>query len=159
MQKFLICVGLFGMFGLIYFAIFTDCDQPEQRESAVSEILSGDHTIRALNSHTTTTGELNGGYFLFVGDIHGSITTSTELRFAWLGNDGDYIITDLPLSKIKIRINNKKSVPSVKFKWTRCNFTTPEQIKNSIIYAVIVCNDKDMPQQTAENLQNLFKSE
>jgi len=61
------------------------------------------------------------------------------VTFAWLNNQNEYVITTLPLEKIRVRIDNSNDKPYVKFKWRVCDVCNPI---GCIIYALIVCNDE-----------------
>ena len=65
---------------------------------------------------------LSGGFFLFIGEVSGKYkegTTTkyqvTHVRFAWEIKDNTYIITTLPLEKVRIKLVGKAEVPTVSF--------------------------------------------
>lgn len=127
-------------------------------ETPLGQMLRGEHQIRAITTDKDLQGNISGAYFLFVGQMSGDVSTITKLRFAWLGNDGNYIISDIPVNKIRIKIDNSKEIPTVKFKWIGCFRTDTESFDKYLLYALIICKEKDMPQQNGENLQQIFNS-
>lgn len=67
-------------------------------------------------------GYLSGGFFLFIGGVSGDYKEGTEakyvvtnVRFAWEIKDNTYVITTLPLEKIRIRIVEKVETPTASF--------------------------------------------
>ncbi|OHA27022.1 MAG: hypothetical protein A3D52_00990 [Candidatus Taylorbacteria bacterium RIFCSPHIGHO2_02_FULL_44_36] len=65
---------------------------------------------------------LSGGFFLFIGGVSGEYkegTTTkyqvTHVRFAWEIKDNTYVITTLPLEKIRIKLVEKADTPTVSF--------------------------------------------
>lgn len=67
-------------------------------------------------------GRLSGGFFMFLGGISGNFEggtetryTATNVRFAWEIQDNAYVITTLPLEKIRIKLVDKVQSPTVSF--------------------------------------------
>ncbi len=65
-------------------------------------------------------GHLSGGFFLLVGGFSGNYeegteTMATHVRFAWEIKNNTYIITTLPLEKIRIKLAEKIDAPTVSF--------------------------------------------
>lgn len=67
-------------------------------------------------------GSVSGGFFLFAGGISGDYKEGTTIkyqvthvRFAWEIKDNTYIITTLPLEKIRIKLVEKSDAPTVSF--------------------------------------------
>lgn len=67
-------------------------------------------------------GSMSGGFFLFIGGVSGEYkegTTAkyqvTHVRFAWEIKDNTYVITTLPLEKIRIKLVEKAETPTVSF--------------------------------------------
>jgi hypothetical protein len=65
-------------------------------------------------------GSLSGGFFLFVGGVSGEYregTTEkyqvTHVRFAWEITNNTYIISTLPLDKIRIKLVEKYESPTI----------------------------------------------
>lgn len=115
--------------------------EPEQMTAAGKEF-QGLHLLRQIVTVTTTSSHLNGSYFLIAGSINADSSTETNVTFAWRGNDGVYRFQTLPLSKIRIQIDEHVGTPFVKFRWA----SWPQ---GNIIYAVIGANPKDWPQDLA----------
>lgn len=64
----------------------------------------------------------SGGFFLFLGGISGKSTEGVEtrqvvthVRFAWETKDNTYVISTLPLEKIRIKLVEKIDSPTVSF--------------------------------------------
>jgi hypothetical protein len=67
-------------------------------------------------------GHLSGSFFLFIGGISGDYKEGTEVkymvthvRFAWEIKDNTYVITTLPLEKVRIKLAEKVEAPTVSF--------------------------------------------
>jgi hypothetical protein len=119
--------------------------------------LGGDHQLRKLMPERTTTTQqtsISGGFFFFVGGLNGSTTTSSEITvtFAWQMADGAYAIDTVPLSKIRIRLDDKATAPSARFRWTTPTaFTgggarfTATWYDNLIEEVTFTCRPEDWP--------------
>lgn len=124
--------------GFVLMIVLTACcDTPPSPAQAVFE---GDHDIRQMKSEVTKT-PMRGSFFLFSGDITGGGTVLT-VTFAW-ESQGQYLITTLPLEKVRIKLRENKS-PSVSFRW-RPAYVTDFTPSDLIIYAVITCSPEDWP--------------
>jgi hypothetical protein len=71
---------------------------------------------------TPANGSLSGGFFLFIGAVSGEYKEGTEtkyaatyVRFAWEIKDNTYVITTLPLEKIRIKLTEQTEAPTVSF--------------------------------------------
>ncbi len=67
-------------------------------------------------------GHISGGFFLFMGGISGDYKEGTEtksitthVRFAWEIKDNTYIITTLPLERVRIKIVKNIEAPTISF--------------------------------------------
>ncbi len=119
--------------------------------SQAEPILKGEHKLRKMIQQTGTNSEISGSFFLCIGDLYGSTKTIVSVKFAWEMNDGTYAISSLPLEKIRVKIDENATIPTIKFRWREWNnSTTPqtqELMDNNILYAVITTKSNDWPIQ------------
>ena len=114
--------------------------------SACEDALEGEHVLRKMTNSVYSSGSVTGSGFFFMGSggmsINGKQSTEPSVTFAWLHKSGDWIITTLPLSKVRVRFSDV-SAPYVKFRWIWCHSET--QINDSIVYVLIFCKESDWP--------------
>lgn len=124
--------------------LLTGChSKPEQEQmSSNGKELQGLHLLRQIATVTSTSSHLSGSYFLIAGSITADSVNETNVTFAWQGNDGVYRFQTLPLSKVRIQIDQHIGTPFVKFRWA----SWPQ---GQIVYAVIGANPKDWPEDLA----------
>ncbi len=121
-----------------------------KEQSYAGITLAGDHQLRKMVNIKST--DASGSFFLFVGSFAQHETL--KVSFAWKLNDGTYAISTLPMDKIRVRIDNNITVPTIKFRWRSGYFREIQDMMDyKVIYAVITCKDSDWPQQINLPLQ------
>lgn len=113
---------------------------PPEPASAATLLYQGNHELRQIGQFRSQESRSNSTFFLIAGNYSSESSTITKVTFSWLGNDGAYRFTTLPLKSLLIKINDNISVPTVKFRWTQ----HPTD-NNEIIYAVITVRSVDWP--------------
>lgn len=115
------------------------------------DILSGNHELLSLNVTTERKSEMNGMFFI-IGAVNSKSYSETLVTFSWKTINDEYIISKLPIHKIRIKIDNSVTIPYVKFRWCtpfglNFNIDKPSErvMKEHIIYMVVVCRDEDYP--------------
>lgn len=149
--------------------LFSGCKDPA-KEAEIKEFYRSPHQIRKMfvkdvESVTPGKSSLSGGFFLFVGNVHGESTGETRsentfVRFGWEIKDKTYIITTLPLEKIRVKLVEDHLTPTVSFFLdhskdgrgypavyeTLQNYYNPhEAFSNYLEYATFTVNEKDWP--------------
>lgn len=120
-------------------------------ESAVDKILQGEHQLRKMITEDGSKSSINGGFFLIAGWINSKSENLTKVTFSWLMNDGTYAISSLPIEKIRIKFDETKDNPVIKFKWrpgeyfNNCEIETQMLMNLHVIYALVTCREKDWP--------------
>lgn len=139
-----------GMTCLLIYVMFS-CTMPDpkdlQVESPAGEMLNGEHVLRRFNVSSKTEQNIKGSYFLIAGQVESNTISKYTATFAWKTHDDTYITTELPLSKIRVKIDSTANQPYVKFRWRPCNCTLND-INNSnsiILYMVVHCKEEDYP--------------
>ncbi len=121
------------------------CGKGKETESELSPILSGNHELRRFSVRESTVS--TGGFFLLFGSYRSDEIMT--VKFAWKSLDDEYIISELPISKIRVKIDSTIAVPYIKFRWSVNGmyvnkYSDMESVfRNNIIYAVVVCKDED----------------
>lgn len=114
--------------------------------------MKGEHKLRKMVERTETNPRISGTFFLIVGELNVSTTTRTLVKFAWEMNDGIYALSSLPLEKIRVKLDEEATTPTIKFRWRpwRMKNVTP-QIQDLmdlyVLYAVLTVRESDWPVQ------------
>lgn len=109
--------------GLLFLIILVSaCASPEAKVSTNSVLFfSGKHSLQRLVQYGEVESQLGGGGFFFLGIGAGSISGETKnkysVKFAWKSNeDESFIISSIPLEKVRVKFDEKAEVPQVEFK-------------------------------------------
>jgi hypothetical protein len=134
---------------IIILLLLISCNQYGKVNSRVCKSLEGSHELRKLQTKENSEFKLSGAFFLVAGGIDAKSETIETVLFSWKDNDNNYIISKLPLTKFRIKIDNTIKNPYIKFKW-RFSFSHSENdmeliMKNNVIYVLLVCSEKDYP--------------
>lgn len=133
---------------VLFVALLAACSPHEQNPSTADPILRGEHLLRKMVNRTETESRVSAGFFLVVGDVGATTSTSVSVKFAWKMNDGIYAISSLPLEKIRIQVDEKADVPTMKFRWQRCYTKELQELMNRcVLYALVTAREKDWPVQ------------
>lgn len=120
--------------------------------SQAERILKGEHKLRKMAERTDTNSRISASFFILVGSYSSTTETKTAVKFAWEMNDGTYALSSLPLEKIRVKLDEKATVPTIKFRWRpycRC-YNEPqvqELMDNNVCYAVVTVKESDWPVQ------------
>ena len=155
MKKTLLLVALFL---IILSAVGCASRDPNQFPAE----LAGSHKIRKMFTKdmniSETNSSFNAGYFIFFGTASGKSNQSvTAILFAWEDKDGVYIVTQLPLDKVRVKIiDDWPEAPTVRFflddKYsyyvTRARFDENQGgiWDNYLTYAVVTVANNDWPE-------------
>ena len=134
------------IFGFFMSVFLVGCGTPP---SAVKPILGGEHNLRKMTERNGVDLSVSGGFFLVSGEVSVTQKTQTLIKFAWELNDGTYAISSLPLEKIRIKIDNNVTVPTISFSWEENYYK--HQIQDlmdcCVDYALITIKESDWPIQ------------
>lgn len=127
------------------------CGKPPRGPSQAEQVFNGDHKLRRIAERTDINSQISGAFFMFVGGVSGSTSTSVSVKFAWQMNDGVYAYSSLPLEKIRVNPDENATTPTIKFRWRGWNYNWAPQVQdlmdNYVTYAVITIREKDWPVQ------------
>lgn len=143
----LIAIGLIFMVG---------CGEAERKPlstpkveelTPAGEILKGEHQLRKVAAKIDVDSRTTTSYFMFTSVREGSnIVHNFSVKFSWMMNDGSYMLSSLPLDKIRVRFDVSYEVPTIKFRWKPSKTTDiSELMRSNIVYAVITTKESDWP--------------
>ena len=137
---------------LLCIVLFKSCIQKAPKgKSVTAEIFEGKHLLRKLNKTVTTKSDHSGSYFLIFGQVNATTYKDINITFSWELNDGDYIISEMPIKDVRIRIDSTVTNPYVLFNWNSSYNPIVSRndinalMRHYINYVVIVCNEEDYP--------------
>lgn len=131
---------------LLITLFFTSCEPKKEKCSKLCQEIKGEHRLRTFNVFNETTKSWSTNYFLIMSNSGGSERTETKVKFSWLNNKNQYIISELPISKIRVEINDTIENPIVKFRWIPTLNDIEYAFKRGYIeYMVIICKEEDYP--------------
>jgi len=130
----------------------------------IGKILKGRHRLRKMYETKTSSKEwsASGGFFLIAGAVsaRGEEALSYDVIFSWELPDTTYIISKLPLWKLRIKFSDDAVVPTIEFAWKedfwdeteyQRNISRPynpylaSEVMEYVSYAVIICKEEDWP--------------
>ena len=92
----------------------------EQQFKYGYKTFTGHHELRKFKIFSSTESKISGTYFLIAGSVSGGSKTQNNVTFSWKMDNGDYIISEMPLTQIKIRIDDNIKKPYVTFEMREC---------------------------------------
>ena len=123
--------------------------QPTESTNTSIPALEGKHELRRFKTTTESGERWSAGYFLIAGSAHGETYSNTKASFSWKMNTGEYAISEIELSRIRVRIDDSVSKPYVTFEYTKRKsyyYTRLEHLMESYVeYMVITCKEEDYP--------------
>jgi len=118
--------------------VIIGCNVPENR-TAMGEMLHGNHQITKVEMAAADTSVKVNQFF--------AIKKGKDclmVLFSWEMNDSSYVISELPLSKIRFKYDPMVDQPSIKFRWTGGQTKDLKTIfENDIVYAIVTCKEED----------------
>ncbi|MBI3572819.1 MAG: hypothetical protein HY092_01300 [Candidatus Kerfeldbacteria bacterium] len=114
-------------------------------------VLRGHHSLRKVVEWADHQSRIDGGFFLVFGGINSSTSENLRVKFAWRMNDGTYAISSLPLEQIRIKIDDRVTVPTIQFAFSHpwdsgYDSDDPQYLMGRYVqYAVVTVRDQDWP--------------
>lgn len=130
------------------------CQNKPEPSSQAEQILKGEHKLRKMTERTDVNSSISGIFFLFIGNLSGTSKTTVSVKFAWEMNDGIYAISSLPLEKIRVKLEESATTPTIKFRWLpyrRMGVVPQVQtlMDGYVSYAVVTVRESDWPIQVS----------
>lgn len=132
---------------------------------------NGSHELRKLTEGSFQTETVSGSGFFFFGtglvDLSGEKSTNNNIIFAW-ENKGEYIISSVPLERVRIRLDPDINIPSVQFVFND-DFTSNRSgyyddvlircgqqyiVDRNLLYVILMVNPEQWPTNISMPLSN-----
>jgi hypothetical protein len=135
----------FGLFFVFAFFLCMFSDMVEEEHKFNIELSSEEHIVRKMTSPTTEkTLHGEASFFLLGGSASIDETVTTTVTFAWLNNNEEYVISTVPLNKIRLKLVTGYNPPTARFCGARRVYSPLCDFEYN--YIVITCDEKDWPQ-------------
>src|ERR1017187_1989403 len=126
---------------VLFFLLFmclTSCG-PIDTTSTMGHTLQGSHQISKLQVEAGDQSVKTNKFFAI--KKNGNINT---IVFSWQLADSSFIISELPLDKVRFKYNEFAEQPSIKFRWTGGQTKDLAEIfRIDIVYAIVECKESD----------------
>jgi hypothetical protein len=181
MNKIVFLIFLLFCVGCCDESMNEDKKQEERREAIKQEVLrqmqlnteaklllTSPRKLRKMrvSDVEVTTRKISFAHFIFVGKASDETRKfeSYDVIFAWERNPNEYIVTRLPMDKIKFQLHSEKMEPEIQFEfkpgwwdwsWSECKSEINECIGDHLIWATIILSESDWPREV--NLPLNFK--
>lgn len=121
------------LFAIVIAAMFAGCEMPQQCNC--QSVLEGSHELRLIRKDSAST---DGAY---------TVVTDNTVRYMWKMNDSAFVMSTLPIDKVRVKIDETVDVPYIKYRWVPCAPASDVQyvMNEKVIYAVLTCASKDCP--------------
>ncbi len=92
------------------------CNQGQKNRIGLTKLgLLGERPLKRLDPIVTSTGTIQGAFFLGSGSISGEENTDFNIHFIWSAEHDRFFRTTLPAGKIVWQIDNSKNEPTIEF--------------------------------------------
>ena len=126
--------------------VLYSCNNDNNNEDNISEterLLNGKHELRKFNIKSSTETSSGGWWFIITGAYSSKTISEQSVRFYFKAVNGEYILKEMPLNKVNIKIDSTANIPYVKFYYKDYNFHGHDIYDYSITRVVIYCKDDD----------------
>ena len=140
----LVMAGLLG--GFIWLCVKHEANLRNRPYSQSYQMLEGRHQLRKLTTSTSRESEISGGFFLIAGGMSGSSKDKRTVTFSWENVDNEYIISTIPVEKIRIKLDEKVEAPYVTFNHEaspKMERSIQTEIDFYLNYATFTCKPSD----------------
>lgn len=112
------------LFALVISAVVYSCNYiqpPPPPPSESTQFFVGSHPLLSLNQFMKLSEKQtsSGMFFICIGSYSSTSNKSEEktVSFSWLNNQKQYVISELPMNKVRFQMDSTVKVPYCKFKW------------------------------------------
>ena len=129
----------------ISFVLYS-CNNDNNNEDNISEterLLNGKHELRKFNIKSSTETSSGGWWFIITGAYSSKTISEQSVRFYFKAVNGEYILKEMPLNKVNIKIDSTANIPYVKFYYKDYNCHGHDIYEYCITRVVIYCKDDD----------------
>jgi len=153
------------LFLLLFIATLSSCiNTKEIAKNDIDPYLKGNHELRRLSQlERKTPSTLSASYFLFWGSASAKgESIQSYIGFAWENHLGEYVLSKVETTNIRIKFDEKANIPYVTFGYNGeelavYQYDVPAQlsfiVSNRLHYVVIHCREQDyMPEYNIQNI-------
>jgi prepilin-type N-terminal cleavage/methylation domain-containing protein len=140
LTEFLVVITVIGLFLGILFPVLNHA----RALIGVRVMFEGEHLLRPVAGST----ESDSSFFLVVGDTNSLVDGTAQMKFSWQMKDETWILSSLPIMKIRVKISNDITTPTVQFVLSRSQSTgeQPQQFIDSCVdYALFTVGENNWP--------------
>jgi len=114
-----------------------------------------EYKLRKMMQMKDENSRLREDFFLILGSISGESKTEIKIVFSWESEKDTYAITSIPITLVKIKLDENIQTPTVRFFWkfnSRYHsdydrVTDDLGIKGVLDYALITCRSEQYPEE------------
>ena len=117
-------------------------------KNSTRDFLNGSHELRKFNVVTKEGTRWSAGYFLIGGSASGGTFKKRKVSFSWKSKTGEFIISEIEINKIRVRINDSIEKPTVEFfsNYLPNGYESEmDRVINWVDYIILTCKEKDYP--------------
>jgi hypothetical protein len=156
----LVIAGFFTL--LVILAITQEIKESKKRDELINQCLAGSHKLRKIYTEKKVSSrESLGGFFAFgFGGINGNSSTKEidTVKFAWNIRNNEYVLSSVPLEKIRVCLNNNIETPYITFSYYENYFNYSKPLKNVVLIYIHCHPDQwkiDIKIPMEENNENI----
>ena len=126
--------------------VLYSCNNDNNNEDNISEterLLNGKHELRKFNIKSSTETSSGGWWFIIAGSYSSKTISEQSVRFYFKAVNGEYILKEMPLNEVNIKIDSTANIPYVKFYYKDYNYHGYDIYEYCITRVVIYCKDDD----------------
>ena len=153
-------VGLSAITSFIKFTCHYDYVSSQQSKQSISLLFGGKHELKRFNILDSKGTYLHGSFFLGTGSIDGGTYETQKVSFCWKDHNGQYVVSKIDPSKIKVEIDSSLQTPYITFEGDfypgESNVDTVDvndSFREYMNIIIVHCNEKDF--QTDININSL----
>lgn len=143
--KLLITLFIF----VVTICALSSCETPSERVNFMEVKFGGDHKLRRLSSNVVKNTSSSSKFFLVYYKKTERSKVEKFVYFSWLDNEGNYITSEVPSTKVRVRLDDSVEEPYVYFGYSNCISCDDGDMEfifdYNIKYIVVVCKEEDYP--------------
>lgn len=142
-MKKLIWIPLLCLFG---------CEAIDKQIKECNDFYGGRHLLRKFSSQEKVTpSSASASYFLVWGSAsYKGEEKESYIAFSWKSKTGEYILSKVPMEKVRVKFDNSAKVPYVTISISGCEGNNPNNdllyiMEYRLNYVVVHCKETDYP--------------
>lgn len=136
---------------LMICVLFINClNDSYVSESMNCNFFKGNHELLSLSNYDKQHSSSSGGVFLVFGSWKSENEIIQGVKYTWKNNNGEYMLSTLPVDRVRLVIDDTYVNPYVKFRWQGCNYMRESDWQSYIEYAVFHVNKSNIVYDTVK---------